>query len=201
MTIGAATLNVPVGEGAAEKLFLYCRELERWNRRVNLVSRKQPDWVRVHFLDSLVPLSMGLLEGEERLVDLGAGAGFPGLPLKIVRPSLTLVMVESSGKKCAFLRHVVRTLNLSGAEVAEGRFDRVLEGGMAGSFDVAVSRAAAKPGAILKAAAPFLAEEGRAMIFTSESLASRGPGTIHPYRLPGSDLPTVIWLVEARDMR
>ena len=91
---------------------------------------------------------MGLVSGEERVVDLGAGAGFPGLPLKVARSGLMLGMAEGSGKKCAFLRHVVRTLDLESAEVLEGRFDNLLEEGWRNRFDIAVSRAADKPARI-----------------------------------------------------
>ena len=198
---GARELKVPLNDVAAVNLYLYYRELERWNRRVNLVSRKQADWVRIHFLDSLVPVGMGLLKGAERIIDLGAGAGFPGLPLRIVLPGTSLTMAESSGKKSAFLRHVSRTLGLERADVAEGRFGELLGRGLSGEFDVAVSRAAAKPRKILEAATPFLAEGGRVLVYTSVHLAMEGPGTIHHYRLPGSDVPSVIWEVGASELR
>ena len=185
----------------AVNLYLYCRELERWNRRISLVSRKQPDWVRIHFLDSLVPVGMGLFKGNERIIDLGAGAGFPGLPLRIVLPGTSLTMAESSGKKCAFLRHVSRTLGLERADVAEGRFGDLLDRGLSGKFDVAVSRAAAKPRKILGAAIPFLAEDGRVLVYTSVHLAMKGLGTIHHYNLPGSDVPSVIWEVGVSELR
>ena len=197
---GAQTLNIELQRPSAEKLFLYYRELERWNRQINLVSRKQPDWVRVHFLDSLVPLGMGLVDGEERVVDLGAGAGFPGLPLKIVMPEITLGMAEGSGKKCAFLRHVVRTLGLRSAEVLEGRFEDLLNEGWNKSFDLAVSRAAAKPGRIVSASARFLGSGGRTLIYTTPDLTEKGVGRVHPYRIPGSKVQWCIWEVPVEEM-
>ncbi len=201
LSAGARALGVTVDQKALQLLFRYHSELQRWNRRINLVSRKQLDWVRIHFLDSLAPVAMGLLKGSERIVDLGAGAGFPGLPLKIVLPGVSLAMAEASARKCAFLRHVLRSLDLREAEVLEGRFEELAVRDMEGGFDVAVSRAAAKPTRILSAAAPFLSRKGKVLIYTSENLAEEGLGRIHPYRLGGSKVPSVIWEIGASDLQ
>ena len=173
---GTRALNIDLDASSAEKLFVYHRELERWNRQINLVSRKQPEWVRAHFLDSLVPLGMGLIQGSERMIDLGAGAGFPGLPLKVARPRIMLGMAEGSGKKCAFLKHVVRAMDIDSATVLEGRFDSLLEEGWKNQFDVAVSRAAAKPNRIMNASSDFLNEKGRILIYTTPELIDKNRG-------------------------
>ncbi len=198
---GALALKIDLPASSVKKLFLYYQELERWNRQINLVSRKQPAWVRAHFLDSLVPLSMGLLHGEERVIDLGAGAGFPGLPLKVARPGVMLGMAEGSGKKCAFLRHVVRTLDLDFAQVLEGRFESLLEEGWKNHFDIAVSRAAAKPGRIVTTSLGFLNDRGRALIYTTPDLADKNLGKLHLYRVPGSKVQWCIWEVPASELR
>ncbi|UCG38607.1 MAG: 16S rRNA (guanine(527)-N(7))-methyltransferase RsmG [bacterium] len=190
---GAAGMGVELDGQALDRLFLYFAELQRWNRKINLVSRQEPDWIRVHFLDSLAPLGMGLLGGQERVVDLGAGAGFPGVPLKIASPGIFLGMAEASGRKCAWLRHLSRALDMEGTRVLEGRFERILDEGWRGRFDLAVSRAAAKPSKILKAAQPFLAPQGRLLVYTTEPLVEKGRGRIHPYTVPGSKVPSVIW--------
>ncbi|TNF45582.1 16S rRNA (guanine(527)-N(7))-methyltransferase RsmG [bacterium] len=198
---GAKALEIDLEISSAKKLFLYYLELERWNRQINLVSRKQPEWVRAHFLDSLAPLSVGLVGGEERMVDLGAGAGFPGLPLKVARPGMMLAMAEGSGKKCAFLRHIVRTLDLDSAQVLEGRFEDLLEKGWKKQFDIAVSRAAAKPGKIVTASLGFLNDEGRALIYTTPDLTDKSIGKLHPYRVPGSKVQWCVWEVPACEVR
>ncbi len=100
----------------------YADELAAWNQRANLTAINQPDAVQIkHFLDSLTcllafPPGQGL-----RVIDVGSGAGFPGLPLKIVRPDLRLALLESVGKKCDFLRHVTARLQLDGVEIIQGR--------------------------------------------------------------------------------
>ncbi|MEE8547681.1 MAG: 16S rRNA (guanine(527)-N(7))-methyltransferase RsmG [bacterium] len=191
---GATDLGVELDSTQLQQLAVYCRELEKWNRNINLVSRKEHNWTRVHFLDSLVPLGMGLLEGSERVVDLGAGAGFPGLVLKIGSPGLEACLAEASGKKCAFLRHIIRTLEIKGAWVLEGRFEEIADSG-AGEFDLAVSRASAKPHLILKSAGPLLKEGGRTLIYTTEDLIDKTTGETHPYRISGSPREWVIWEV------
>jgi 16S rRNA (guanine527-N7)-methyltransferase len=200
LSSGAAAMGVQLSEETCERLFLYYYELQRWNHRMNLVSRREPDWLRVHFLDSLAPLSLGLMSRAERMVDLGAGAGFPGVPLKVAGFGVFLGMAEASGKKCAWLRHLVRTLGLKGAEVLQGRFGKLLEEGWAGSFDLAVSRAAAKPSKILSHAKPFLVPNGRVLVYTTAALVEDGVGRAHPYRIQGSKVPSVIWEVARNEM-
>jgi 16S rRNA (guanine527-N7)-methyltransferase len=195
LSAGAEAMGVLLTEPALKRFFLYYTELQRWNRKVNLVSRKQHDWVSIHFLDSLSCLGLGLLGQEGRIVDLGSGAGFPGLPLKIARDDLFVGMAEASRKKCTWLRHLTRILELDKVSIMEGRFKELVEGGWAGQFDVAVSRAAAKPGKILDIARPFIAGGGRVLIYTTEALVKKGQGRVHPYRVPGSNVPSVIWEV------
>ena len=192
---GAEAMKVDLNKVALERLFIYFTELERWNRKVNLVSRQRQDWISIHFLDSLVPLGLGLVGPGSRVVDLGAGAGFPGMPLKIAEEGIFLGMAEASGKKCAWLKHLLRVLELGDAQVLEGRFSDLVEKGWAGAFDLAVSRAAAKPWKIIDLARPFLTPRGRVMIYTTEALVERGVGKVHPYRVPGSKIPSVIWEV------
>lgn len=193
-------MGLHIGTDALGMLFQYYAELERWNRKVNLVSRKQPDWVRVHFLDSLAAAGLSLLTGTERIVDLGAGAGFPGLPLKIIQPGTFLGMAEASSKKCAFLKHVVRKLDISNTAVLEGRFEDSLGSGWKSDFHVAVSRAAAKPSLILERAKPFLKEDGRVLVYTTLALTQPGLGKVHPYNTPGSRVPSVIWEVSVSEL-
>ena len=196
MSSGAAAMGIQVSDEALARLFVYHAELERWNRKVNLVSRRPHDWIRIHFLDSLAPLALGLLGKSGRIVDLGAGAGFPGIPLKIAREGISLSMAEASGKKCAWLKHLIRALDISEAQVLEGRFEELMDSGWAGYFDTAVSRAAAKPRKILDLGRPFLVPGGRMLVYTTEALVEEGVGKVHPYRVPGSKVPSVIWEVE-----
>lgn len=193
LTSGVSALGVALDRRQVGRLYACYAELERWNRKINLVSRRHVDWLRAHFVDSAAAAGMDLLHRGARMVDLGAGAGFPGLVLKVVRPDISLSMAEASGRKCAWLRHIARHLELENTQVLEGRFEDLLAAGWAGSFDLAVSRAAAKPASLTAAAAPFLAEEGRLLIYTTEPLTEPHRGRLHHYRVPGSKVPSVIW--------
>jgi len=197
---GAAAMGIRLEGKILEQFYRYFSELSRWNARVNLVSRQEPDWIRVHFLDSLASLSIGLVVKEGRMVDLGAGAGFPGVPLKLANPGLSLDLAEASGKKCVWLRHLLRILGLEESAVLEGRFERLLEEGCGGAYDLAVSRAAARPGKMLEEARPFLRPGGKLLVSTTEDLTENGVGKVHRYTIPGSTASSVIWEVNRNEM-
>ncbi len=104
----------------------YERELLEWNTRYNLTAIDDPSKVRVkHFLDSLSCLPVMREKPMDRLIDIGTGAGFPGIPIKIVCPSLKLTLVDSVSKKIAFCEHVIKTLHLEEVEVIQERAEVV----------------------------------------------------------------------------
>ncbi len=195
---GAERMGIPLGEETVGLLLRHLGELARWNRAINLVSREEDEgeWIERHVLDSLVPLGLGL-PGEDcrEMLDLGAGAGFPGIPLAAARPGLALSLAEGDARKCAFLRHVVRTLPLPRARVLQGRFRELAKKGGAGGYDLVVTRAAAAPETVLAAALPFLRPGGCALIWATD-VPRETSGRIHPYALPFSGRKAVIWEVE-----
>ena len=137
----------------------YFQELVEWNRVVNLTAIVDPNEVAAkHFLDSL---SVARVTPDEalaggNLVDVGSGAGFPGLPLKIAWPGLNVTLVDSVGKKAAFLRHVVDALGLEGVEVEVGRAEALAhEARLREGFDVVASRAVAKMAELAELTLPF----------------------------------------------
>ena len=108
----APDLGVSLDSAQLDQFETYYRELADWNGRMNLTSIIDYPEVQVkHFLDSLtlLPALGGSLPPNSRVVDVGAGAGFPGLPLKLAQPDLSLTLVESTGKKVGFLQHVADT--------------------------------------------------------------------------------------------
>lgn len=124
---GLDLLGVSVKEEVPAVLVRYCVELDKWNRKINLIARNtdRRDIVDKHFLDSLtlVPLLDRLVPEESTLLDVGSGAGFPGLVLKIVRPSFRVVLLEPRERRGAFLRHVIRQTGLRDIEVAASRIE------------------------------------------------------------------------------
>jgi 16S rRNA (guanine527-N7)-methyltransferase len=125
---------------AATEFFLfYAQELIRWNKVHNLTAiTQEKDIVVKHFFDSLTYLKV-MPSSAGRLIDIGAGAGFPGIPVKAVNPEISLTLVESHTKKCSFLRHLVRQSDLlKGTEIINKRVEDIPKDEQ---FDAAVTRA------------------------------------------------------------
>ncbi len=157
---GARQLGIDFGDRESDLFFTYLRELVEWNRKINLTAiRDAKGIVTRHFLDSLAV--NGFLHGARSLLDIGSGAGFPGIPLKIVCPSLNVVLLDGVGKKVAFMRNVVRSLGLKGIKAVHGRAeDHSVIGQHREAFDVVVSRAFARLSDFLTVAAPYINKGG-----------------------------------------
>ncbi len=158
---GAAEIGVRLDREQLELFSAYHRELLLWNRRVNLVSEHSAREIVIrHFLDSLTPAPW-IACPDGLLIDLGSGAGFPGIPLRIAFPGLRLMLVESSRKKTSFLSHIVRTLKLDQVTVVRERIEVLIgEEACAGRFDTVLSRAAFKLPELIRMASFFLAPGG-----------------------------------------
>ncbi len=148
----------------------YLELLREWNLRVNLVSRRDiPHLWERHILPSLIPLvCVGMLP-ESECLDIGSGGGFPALPLKMARPDLQYVLVESVRKKSLFLRKVVRELRLEGIVVVNERVERwALQEELQGRFDWITARAVAPVATLVEWGLPLLKSEGRFLLWKGE---------------------------------
>lgn len=122
---GLHGLGLSLAGPRIEQLERYFQELKKWNSRFNLVAQADDrQLVETHFLDSLTLLPLLDPCPEPGLVDVGSGAGFPGLVLKIARPDLLVTLVEPRQKRTAFLRQVIRALGLQGIQVREARLEK-----------------------------------------------------------------------------
>jgi 16S rRNA (guanine527-N7)-methyltransferase len=120
--LAAEVLGLKLGQNQQDAFEWYTTELQRWNERFNLTAITDPDEIAVkHFLDSLTCLRVMGVRPSGRAVDVGTGAGFPGIPLKIACPELQVTLVESIGKKVEFCRHVIAALGLTGIDVIHAR--------------------------------------------------------------------------------
>jgi 16S rRNA (guanine527-N7)-methyltransferase len=136
---GAAQLGVSLSTEQVRCFVDYLRELNQWRKRINLSSRKDDREIIIKdFLDSLTIVKY--LPLNTSFMDLGSGAGFPGIPLKIVRPDLKLLLLEATRKKVFFLKDVQRGLGLGGIEIRWTGEDRGVED-LSGIFDFVASRA------------------------------------------------------------
>ena len=185
----------------------YERELLDWNARVNLTSIDDPTDVQIkHFADSLAVLGV-LPPGGLRLLDVGAGAGFPGVPIKLVRPEIDLTLLDATGKKTVFLSHLVGTLGLERVQVLTGRAEELGQRpDEREAYDVVVARAVASLRVLAELCLPLARIGGMAIAQkkagVDDELHEAGRaisilgGRLRPivrYRLPG--LADERWLV------
>ena len=200
---GAAQLGLAMDVAGVERLLVYLAELMKWSRRVNLIARDTPEAqvVETHFLDSLTLLPFLDGAGEVHLLDVGSGAGFPGLALACVRPDARFTLCEPRQKRVSFLRHVVRTLGLANVEVVADRVEAQASAWQ-GRFTHITSRAVAEPAAFLPLVRPLVTPAARVllMLARAEGLAGidrlvSGPWRVDAERrfvLPFSGAPRLV---------
>lgn len=161
MIRGSKELGIDLPDDALEQFAKYFKEIITWNAKINLIStRSVLALPSRHFIDSLTA-SPFIAEREGSLLNIGSGAGLPGIPLKIAFPGLSVSLVESSRKKASFLKHAVRTLALKNVSVIQRRLEELTpKPSTRGAFDTVISRAALKLPQLVTLSSPFLAEEG-----------------------------------------
>ncbi|MGH9718343.1 MAG: 16S rRNA (guanine(527)-N(7))-methyltransferase RsmG [Candidatus Acidiferrales bacterium] len=177
-------------DAQCEQVRAYISLLLKWNKSMSLTTvTEEAEVLKFHFGESLFALRSisGIENG--RLADVGAGAGFPGLPIRIFSPELELVLIESNAKKCAFLSEVVRHLDLKGVCVRRSRFEETSE--FQGKIDTISARALGDYDQFLEWALGSLAVGGRIALWLGEDDASdisrkRGWNWDDPVRIPAS---------------
>ena len=201
ITEGAAAMGLELPRDAIARLAAYLELVEKWNRVHNLTAVREPaQMVTLHVLDSLSILPH--VSNATSLVDVGTGAGLPGIPLAIARPALRVTLLDSSHKKCAFLQQAKTELGLANVEVV---CDRVENWKPVERFDVVVSRAFSDLADFVEQAKHVLAPGGRLMamkgVYPFEEIA-RMPAThrvaqVLELRVPQLDASRHVVFVEA----
>jgi len=203
LTSGAQDLGIMLSDEQADAFLAYLVELEKWNRKINLTAIKnEQDIVIKHFLDSLSYLNGFEPASALRLLDMGSGAGFPAVPIKIVHPELAITLVESNKKKASFLRHIVRTLKLPEIVVVDTRSDE-LPPSYHRTYDAVTARAFADMQTAISEGAPFL-KPGGLMVLSRGPKETIGEGAVLKaglviekkleLNLPHSNDPRAIWV-------
>jgi 16S rRNA (guanine527-N7)-methyltransferase len=172
----------------------YESELIDWNTRFNLTAIDHPEKVRSkHFLDSLSCLLAMRDTAKQRVIDVGTGAGFPGIPLKIACPDMRLSLVESVGKKAAFCQHLVEVLNLKEVEVILGRVESLgLLPEHRQGYDWALARAVASMPVLMEYLLPLVRVGGRALAMKGEGAPAEAQAAEGAMRLLGGDLKQLV---------
>ncbi len=157
---GASELNIQLLPSQTEKLSLHVKELLFWNDKTNLTAITAPYEVAIkHVVDSLAVAKM--IHPEASLLDVGSGGGFPGIPIKIMIPSLEVTLIDSSRKKNSFQLHVIRMLGLSGIKAIQGRIEEMRDDkSYLHAFSVIICRAFTNLKHFIEVALPLLSAEG-----------------------------------------
>ena len=208
------TLGLPLDDSQLSRFLLYNDLLLEWNSFMNLTSITEPGEVMVkHFADSCALLMIPELNfnTHAKVIDVGTGAGFPGIPLKIACPSLDITLLDSLNKRVNFLNEVIARLGLTGiraihARAEDGARDKTLRE----SFDYAASRAVANMSTLSEYCLPFVAQGGSFLAWKSGEFLETGEGSeasscsnalkllggstpeVFRYELKGSDLTRCI---------
>jgi len=190
LRVQAAQHGIALTDTQLDRFRQYLDLLRTWNRKINLTSVSEPQAVLdLHFLDSLMVVP--LLGSARRLIDVGSGGGFPGLPIAIAAPALAVTLLEATHKKAAFLRAAVHALELSAA-VIDGRVEELLKKPFE-RFDLAISRATFPASEWLALGRRLVHQHGAVVVMTGRDPPPGSPTKALSYELPGGELRHLGW--------
>lgn len=167
---GTEELGISLNVFQVKQFDMFLNNLKFFNRKINLTSiTEDEDIVKKHFLDSLSIVKTGLIKPNQQIIDIGAGAGFPGLPLKIAIPGIELVLLESNNKKTLFLDIMTKKLSLQGVSIVNDRAELFGQGIGREKFDIALGRAISKLSVLIEYAIPLLRKDGYLLAMKSKT--------------------------------
>lgn len=155
---GLDEFNLELDQGQIEKFKIYKDLLIEWNKKINITSIEDEKEIDIkHFLDSISVVKTGLIKDGNKIIDIGTGGGFPGLPIKIVNDTVEVVLLDSLNKRIKFLNEVINTLKLKKATTIHGRAEDFGKNEKyREQFDIAVSRAVASLNILCEYSLPFV---------------------------------------------
>ncbi|MCS7283719.1 MAG: 16S rRNA (guanine(527)-N(7))-methyltransferase RsmG [Anaerolineae bacterium] len=194
---GARELGITLKESHLALFQTYYEELVEWNRRFNLTAITDYEGVQVrHFLDSLsclLVLPRAELQAGARVIDVGTGAGFPGLPLRIVCPGMRLTLLEATRKKVEFLEHITRKLGLRDVEIIWGRAeDLAHRPGYREAYDWALARALADMPTLVEYLLPFVRVRGAMLAQKGENAPAEVHSAEEAIRILGGEVRKLV---------
>lgn len=205
---GIAPFDMILNEQQIQLFYRHAELLLQWNRKTNLTTITDHKEIAIkHFIDSLGP--MPFLNPMQHVLDVGSGGGFPGLPLKVVCPSIELTLLDAVRKKTSFIQHVIRTLKLKGAQAIHGRVEDLSLAEKHMAFDAIVCRAFSDLSFIFTNAWPRLSPGGKIAVWKGRmpekeiadirKLSRKEPFfldmKVHTYRLPIFDAERTLIII------
>ncbi|HEY8362872.1 MAG TPA: 16S rRNA (guanine(527)-N(7))-methyltransferase RsmG [Tissierellaceae bacterium] len=155
---GLRDLDITLNQEQISKFIKYKSLLIEWNERINITAITDEDEIDIkHFLDSLTPVTTKLFEGNVKVIDIGTGGGFPGIPLKIYNEKLNVTLLDSLNKRIVFLNEVIKSLGFNDIEAVHGRAEelgRKVE--FREQYDISISRAVATLNTLSEYCIPFV---------------------------------------------
>ena len=165
---GANELNITLSAEQIQLFLDYLHILQVWNTKINLTSIKDKKEIVIrHFLDSLTIFHF--VEGESRVLDIGSGAGFPGIPLKIANPSIEVTLLDSTQKKVYFLSDVIRKLRLKRITAVCARAESEDNGVQRYYYDFVISRAVGTVDKLIEISKPYMVDDGEIILMRGKS--------------------------------
>jgi 16S rRNA (guanine527-N7)-methyltransferase len=171
--LAAELFQVSLDSLAVQRFGLFQRELLAWNQKINLTSITEPDAILVkHFLDSLSIFSLAGLPESGRVMDIGTGAGLPGLALKIARPAWNVTLSDATAKKITVLHDIIAKLGLEGVQAIQGRAEDLGQHPhQRGQYALVTARAVARLPILLEYMLPLAQQGGLCIAMKGESAA------------------------------
>lgn len=183
-------MGVTLSECQIEQFLQYYEMLAEWNEVMNLTAiTEYDDVMKKHFVDSVSLIKAYDVSKESTVIDVGTGAGFPGLALKIAFPELKITLLDSLNKRIQFLNEVIEQLGLSGVETVHGRAeDFAKPGKLRESFDLCVSRAVANLSTLSEYCLPFVKVGGQFISYKSEKVTEEAAAAGNAIKLLGGSI-------------
>jgi 16S rRNA (guanine527-N7)-methyltransferase len=191
---GCREYGVELDEIKVEKFIKYMEMLKEWNQKINLTAiTDDEEIIKKHFIDSVSILQSGVIKDGMSIIDVGTGAGFPGIPLKIVMPTLNILLLDSLNKRIAYLNDVIMQLKLDGIETIHARAEELSrKKEYREKYDIAVARAVANLNKLSEYCIPYVKTGGYFISMKGPSVAPEIEGAKSAIGTLGGRLEKVI---------
>ena len=194
-------IDLDLSDRQVQQFIDYFHLLVEWNNKMNLTAITASDEVLIkHFADSVISAKMVDYKAYNSLVDIGTGAGFPGIPLKIVYPHLEVTLVDALNKRVQFLNVVIETLELDGIEALHGRAEDLARTSMRDGYDLCVSRAVSQLNVLCEYCMPFIRPGGLFISYKGSKTLEELEKSANAIKLLGGQLKEVTDQVSLSDL-